>query len=184
MADLFFVINEIDIASHSVDSTPYMNADNVDDLIATLRQASNASFEWFQNNLLKINAEKCHLFVSKNDGVSINEDVYTIDKSDTEKLLGLKLDKKLTFYDHISDICKKAGRRISILVRTTPYMGTAKKHILMNAFFTSQFSYSANNSKINRFHERSLRIVYDDKHSSCNELLEKKILSLNLLLKF
>ena len=95
-----------------------MNADNVDDLMATLRQASNASFEWFQNNLLKINAEKCHLFVSKNDGVSINEDVYTIDKSDTEKLLGLKLDKKLTFYDHISDICKKAGRRISILVRT------------------------------------------------------------------
>ena len=30
-----------------------------------------------------------------------------------------------------------------------------------------------NNSKINRLHERCLRIVYNDKQSSFNELLEK-----------
>ena len=53
----------------------------------------------------------------------------------------LKFDKKLTFDDHISDICKKAGRKISALARVTPYMGVVKKRILMNAFFTLQFSY-------------------------------------------
>ena len=77
---------------------------------------------------------------------------------------------------------KKAGRNISALARVTQYMGNAKKRILMNAFFTSQFSYcrlvwmchsSANNNKINRLDERSLRIVYNDKQSSFNELLEK-----------
>ena len=52
----------------------------------------------------------------------------------------------------------------------------------MNAFFTSQSSYCplvwmcrsrANNNKINRLHERCLRIVHNDKQSSLNELLEK-----------
>ena len=94
----------------------------------------------------------------------------------------MKFDKKLTFDDHISDICKKAGKKISTLVRVTPYMGIAKKRILINTFFTSQFSYCplvwmchsrTNNNKINRLHERWLLIVYNDKQSSFNELLEK-----------
>ena len=88
----------------------------------------------------------------------------------------------MPFDDHISDICKKADRKISALTRVMPYMGTAKKRILMNAFFTSQFSYCslvwmchsrANNNKINRLHERCLQIVCDDKQSSFNHLLEK-----------
>ena len=52
----------------------------------------------------------------------------------------------------------------------------------MNAFFNSQFSYCPLiwmchsriiNKKINRLHERCLRIIYCDKQSSFEELLEK-----------
>ena len=52
----------------------------------------------------------------------------------------------------------------------------------MNAFFNSQFNYCplvwmfhsrCNNNKINRLHERCLRIIYNDKQSSFEELLEK-----------
>ena len=51
----------------------------------------------------------------------------------------------------------------------------------MNAFFKSQFNYCpliwishscGNTNKINRLHERRLRITYDDKRSSFNALLE------------
>ena len=65
----------------------YMIADNVD-LITYLEQASNGLFEWFKNNLLESNADKCHLLVSANDRVSMNADGFKIDNSDTEKLLG------------------------------------------------------------------------------------------------
>ena len=92
LADLFFTVNDIDIASYVDDNTPYMIADNVDDLITSLEQASNGLFEWFKNNLLKSNADKCHLLVSTNDRVSVNVDGFKIDKSDTEKLLGVKFD--------------------------------------------------------------------------------------------
>ena len=61
-------------------------------------------------------------------------------------------------------------------------MNFSKRCILMNAFFKSQFSYCslvwmgysrANNNKINRLHERCLRIIYSDKQSSFQALLEK-----------
>ena len=58
-----------------------------------------------KDNLLKSNADKCHLLISTNDRVSINVDRFKIDKSDTEILSGVKIDKKLTFDDHVSDIC-------------------------------------------------------------------------------
>ena len=51
-----------------------MIADNVDDLITSLEQASNRLFEWFKSNLLRSNADKCHLLVSTNDRVSMNVD--------------------------------------------------------------------------------------------------------------
>ena len=100
-----------------------MIADNVDDLITSFEQSSNRLFEWFKSNLLRSNAGKCHLLVSTNDRVSMNVDRFKIDKSDTEKLLGVNFDKKLTFDNHISNVCKKAGRKISALARVTAYMG-------------------------------------------------------------
>ena len=61
-------------------------------------------------------------------------------------------------------------------------MGTTKNRIFMNVFFKSQFNYCplvrmycnrSLNTKINRMHERCLRIVYNDKKSTFNELLVK-----------
>ena len=56
LTDLFFTVNDIDITSYTDDNTPYMIADNVDDLITYLEEASNGLFKCFKNNLLKSNA--------------------------------------------------------------------------------------------------------------------------------
>ena len=77
----------------------------MDDLVTSLEQVSNGLSEWFKDNLLKSNADKCHLLISTNDRVSINVDRFKVDKSNTEILLGVKFDKKLTFDDHVSNIC-------------------------------------------------------------------------------
>ena len=61
-------------------------------------------------------------------------------------------------------------------------MNLPKRKILRNAFFNSQFSYCPLmwmrhnriiNKKINILHQRCLRIIYCDKQSSFEELLEK-----------
>ena len=61
-------------------------------------------------------------------------------------------------------------------------MELPKRRLLLNAFFKAQFnccpvvcmfhSRSLNN-KINRLHERCLRIIYNNKHSNFDVLLEK-----------
>ena len=105
-----------------------------------------------------------------------------INNSLSEKLLGITFDCKLKFIKHIEDICQKASQELNALARLAPYMGTIKKRIPMNVFFNSQFNYcllvrmycnSSLNNKINRLHERCLRIVYNDKKSNFNELLVK-----------
>ena len=60
-------------------------------------------------------------------------------------------------------------------------MDLNKKQLLLNAFFMSQFNYCQlvwvchnrmKNYKINRLHERYLRLIYSEKKSSFEELLE------------
>ena len=59
-------------------------------------------------------------------------------------------------------------------------MNTEKKHLIVNVFFPPQFNYCpltwmfhnrSLNHKINRLHERCLRVIYNDGHSSYDELL-------------
>ena len=74
---------------------------------------------------MKSNADKCHLLLSTNNASNIK--IGNIDISNSEKLLGVKFDYKLTFDDHISELCKKASRKILAVARVTPYMNIAKK---------------------------------------------------------
>ena len=62
-------------------------------------------------------------------------------------------------------------------------MNESKKRILMNSFFSSQFSYCplvwmfhscALSNKINRLHERCPRIAYHDKKSTYENLLVRE----------
>ena len=51
-----------------------------------------------------------------------------------EKLLGDKLDCKVIFDDHISDICTKSCRKLDVLVRISPFKRLPKRRILTNTF--------------------------------------------------
>ena len=182
LADLFFIVRDIDIASYADDTTPFLVEDNIENLIASLEEGSKTLFVGFKNNRLKNNPDKCHALISTNRHLDIKIGDNTIGNSECEKLLGVKIDVNLNFNNHISDLCKKAGRKISALARVEPFMSFNKRKLLMNAFFTSQFSYCPliwichsrlNNRKINRLYERCLRIIYNDKQSSFDELLNK-----------
>ena len=105
-----------------------------------------------------------------------------ITASDCEKLLGLKINYKLNFDNHVNSLCKKANNKLRALTRATPYMNIERKKLLMNSFFNAQFNYFPllwmlhsrwNNNKIKHLHKRCLRLTYCDKASSYEDLLEK-----------
>ena len=64
-----------------------------------------------------------------------------IKSSNCKNLLGIKIDDKLTFNEHLSYITDKVSHKIIPWSRVASYMNGSKKHILMNSFFWSQFSY-------------------------------------------
>ena len=105
---------------------------------------------------------------SPDDSALIQIENSTIKCSKVKKLLGVHIDYKLKFDIHVETICKKAHRKLSALSRITNYMELPKRRILMNAFFKAQFNYCpiiwmfrsrCLNNKINRLHERCLRMM-------------------------
>ena len=99
-----------------------------------------------------------------------------------QKLLGVHIDRTLSFHEHFSNLCKKPGRKLSVLARLSSYMTLTQRRLLMKSFIAGQFGYCplvwmfhgrVLNRKINHLHERSLRIVYKDSVSSFHELLQK-----------
>ena len=98
------------------------------------------------------------------------------------KLLGLFIDSDLSFHGHVKVICKKASQKLSAIARLAKVISDHKKKVLIKTFFESQFSYCpllwmfcgrTLNRRINRLHERALRIAYEDYESSFEELLIK-----------
>ena len=103
-------------------------------------------------------------------------------ESKSEKLLGVTVDKKLKFNEHLTNLCKKAGSKVSALARVVKILPFHKRHLILKTFIESQFSYCPlvwmfcsrkMNKKINHIHTRALRLVYDDYTSSFDELLRK-----------
>ena len=74
----FLILNNVDVASYADDNTPYVIADDINGVITSLEKTSKALFEWFENNLLKSNANKCHLLVSSSDAVNLRISEYDI----------------------------------------------------------------------------------------------------------
>ena len=134
-------------------------------------------FKLFLEKQRKANSDKCHLTTSKQSCMNLKTVNINTGNITCEKLVGVEVDNKL----NLDGIIKNVSRKVSALSRIFIFMALTKRRFLMNSFFTSQFSYGpliwmchsrTVNSKINKTHERCLRIVYNDNKSSFKELLE------------
>ena len=92
------------------------------------------------------------------------------------------MESELTFNKHMDLVCKKASQKLNALSRMCVFIPFNKRKMLLNAFFSSQFSFSPLvwmfhnrriNAKINNLHYRALRMIYMDEVSSFEELLRK-----------
>ena len=79
-----------------------------------------------------MNSGKCHLFVSgnkhENMPAKIGDD--QIWESRTHKVLGITIDNELKFDEYISNFCKKAQRKLTVLTRIKKYLDFNKLRLL------------------------------------------------------
>ena len=140
---------------------------------------------------MKSNSDKCHLIVAENEhrpsyisnsGIYLDEERTLLQSEELVKLLGVWIDNKLTFEEHIKTMLKKGNQKLHALMRIKKYMSSEKLRILMKTFIESQFNYCPLlwmfhsrklNKRINKLHERALRAVYKDDDLTFEQLLRK-----------
>ena len=87
---------------------------------------------------MKVNAEKCHVLLTDAKSHKAKIGSVVIKTTNTEKLLGVTIDGKLSFQEHINGMCK-ASQKLNALSRPSSYMSLEKRRVIMKAFVTSHF---------------------------------------------
>ena len=179
--DLFLIIENCTLCNYADDNTLYACRQNLDDVIVALQKDFCKLSEWFHNNSMVLNPEKCYFMVlGTNDNIDFTYNQVVIKNSSQVKILGILIDNKLSFKTHINQICKVANQKLNAINRVSGYMSQYKRKLLTTSFIKSQFNYcpliwmfcsKQSMDKINKIHERTMRLVINDYSSDFHHLL-------------
>ena len=144
-------IEALIISPYADDNPPFDMEPNIKALIVTLEVNTSILVKWFDDNYLKMNADKCHLLIcNHSDELSVSIDNEIILGSKEVKLLGVTIDNKLDFGKNVAKLCSKVSLT---LARISSFIHEDKLRIIMKAFIESQFGYGP---LIWMFHSRML----------------------------
>ena len=107
------------------DDTAFCSCDkDLRSLINRLEHDSLVAIEWFENNHMKLNQEKFHPIVSgyKHENICTRIGQTKILESRKQKLLLVEIDSNLNFDLYVSSLCKKVGKKLSVLARLSNFM--------------------------------------------------------------
>ena len=138
--------------------------------------------KWFKVNSMKLNLKKFQFMnfgKSTRQSIILNVNNVKIRESSSVVLLGLTIDIRLTFKDHINILCRRASFKLHALRRKRKYITADKVKLLCNAFLNSRFNYASiirmflrkqDYLKIEKIQYKDLKIVYNN-NESYDELL-------------
>ena len=116
---------------------------------------------------MMLNQYKCHFLFSghKYETWFVNVGETQIWKSKQQKLLGILIDCDLKFDEYVLSQCKKAGKKLTALIRISKFMTFGQRRNIMEPFLKFQFGYWSlgwmscgrqTNARINQMLERAI----------------------------
>ena len=192
--DMTFIVNNASLSMYADDHQLYVKAYSVDCVEQLLTNGGHTISKWYKDNFLKGNYDKYNVMLlgnknNKNEdssSINIKIDERIIKSSSGLKLLGVTLDDELSFSAHISDICKKASKKVGVLVRLRNMIPREAKLQLYKSAILPNLTYchlvwhfckASDARKLERVQERALRAVYNGKNATYEELLKMGRLS-------
>ena len=116
------------LANYADDNTTDSVEKDVMTLLKSLESDTYTVLNWFRFNEMKPNQGKCHLIVADIDHKNYDsrsfvylEDAF-LESDDIVKLLGILIEKELTFEEHIKWLLKKANQKLYALMCVSKYM--------------------------------------------------------------
>ena len=180
--DMFYVIENCDMYNYADDNTMGDCNDNVHDLIKNVESDLSNLLAWFIANCMTAHPEKfqCMTMGKLANQISFHIDGRILSPSTSVKVLGITIDDKLLFREHVRIICQKAAKQLNVLKRLHRYLNFESRMAIYRSFIMSNFTYcplvwhfcSIEQSRlIEKLQERALRFVYNDFSSSYTALL-------------
>ena len=184
--DMFHFIEKCSLYNFADDNSLSNTATTLNEIKCNLQHDSKICISWFDQNGMEANPSKFQLMVisSRPTGdiqLDINDSV-SITSESSVKALGVFIDNRLTFNEHIKQSSMKAARQLNALSRISKFLNFKAKKLIFKSFVMSNFTYSPlvwhfcgknNNAKLEKIQERALRIVCDDRHAEYLDLIKR-----------
>ena len=122
--DLIIFIKYVNLRNYAYDNTITYFLMFLSCLKTTLENESTEAINWLKQNNMLVNPKKFQvLFLSRNkelitSDILLNINSNSIISSNWVKLLGIKIDSRLNFESHVSELCKSAARQLNALLRS------------------------------------------------------------------
>lgn len=153
LGPLLFLVFINDLANVTHFTIPILFADDTNLLIShkdltTLTEKLNRDLAqystWFQANKLSLNVKKCNFMVFAGRRNYIFDDIriciqnQQIDKVSSVRFLGVQLDDKLMWKDHIGTVCKKVTKSLGILRRIRHFV---HEKVMLTLYYSLIYPY-------------------------------------------
>ena len=86
MCDMFLMLKTTYFTGYADDNTPFVVGDNITDVIKALEETGENLVNWFSNNEMKLNTNKCHLLLNNQEPNTLKIGNLHINNSLKEKL--------------------------------------------------------------------------------------------------
>ena len=184
--DLFLFIEKTKICNFADDNTIYSCNNNLQTILKNLKHDMVNFLKWFKVNSMKANPKKFQFMIlgkSTRQIVILNINNIKITESQNVELLGLTIDNRLTFKDHINMLYRRVSYKLHALRRIRKYLTLEKSKLLYNAFINNQFNYASiiwmfcrkqDYLEVEKIHYKALKIVYNS-----NECYEELLIQNN-----
>ena len=183
---MFYFIEKSVLYNFADDNSLLNVASSKIDLISNLQHDSEICIKWYANNGMAANPSKFQFMISSTTDVGcveirIAKDI-VIQSEPFVKALGVYIDNRLTFSEHVNQCSKRAARQLNALSRISKYLSVDSKKHIFRSFIMSNFTYCSvvwhfcglvNNSKLEKIQERALKIVFNEYDSNYDALLDK-----------
>ena len=183
--DIFYFVNDCQIYNYADDNVISHCADSDELLKSVLEQNLQSLLKWFKSNGMKANPSKFQLISFGNTNIcNLNVGGIDIQTQSCIKYLGVHIDDKLSFTNHVNDVCAKASKQVNALMRLSHCLDKETKLLLYNSFILANYEYCPSVwslcnktllKKLCKIQCRALRFVtrnfnadYEDLLTQCN----------------
>ena len=143
MNDMNEAVNDSSLRLYADDTTQYIADKSPTVLQFSLNQDMERLSSWLDHNYLQANGDKTQAMVlgKSTHQYDLQFNGAPIDIKEHLKILGVLLDNKLSFQEHISEMLKKVFAKIAALRRLKRLVPSSTLLVLYRSFVLSHFEY-------------------------------------------